>query len=292
MFLYGQNCDFMLLSAWVIIMKLFLEGNYTTPERESKKYIEVSSCGCYENITHFCTLRENGRIDYQLIYVKDGKMQVNTKSEKYVLNAGDIILYRPGVMQNYYSDGDSVTFYYIHFTGTGVCDMLSFFKEDYYSIGDFYELESFCRSYYESNWIMVNVNDMVYEGKLIMLFGIISDKIAAGYFPNDKDFSKIKKAVYHINTNYKKKLSVDELAKMCNMSKYYFIKMFKNAMGVTPQNYHTLLIMEYSKLMLTDTKMNISEIANSLGVYDSLYFSRMFKKNTGVTPSEYRKKNS
>ena len=50
--------------------------------------------------------------------------------------------------------------------------------------------------------------------------------------------------------------------------------------------------MEYSKLMLTDTKMNISEIANSLGVYDSLYFSRMFKKNTGVSPSEYRKKNS
>jgi len=125
-----------------------------------------------------------------------------------------------------------------------------------------------------------------------MLFGIISDKIASGYFPDDKEFSKIKKAVYYINTNYDKKFSVDDLAKMCNMSKYYFIKIFKNVMKVTPQNYHTLLVMEYSKLMLTDTKMNISEIANSLGVYDSLYFSRMFKKNTGVTPSEYRKKHS
>ena len=276
----------------VMIMKFFLADNYSNPEKESTKYIEVSNCGCYENITQFCTLRENGRIDYQLIYVKEGKMKVKTQTQKYELSAGDIILYRPGVMQHYYSDGDNVTFYYIHFTGTGVSDMLSFFKEDYYSIGDFYELESFCRSYYESNWIMENVNDMVYEGKLMMLFGIISDKIAARYFPNDKEFSKIKKAVYHINTNYDKKLSVDELAKMCNKSKYHFIKMFKNAMGVTPQRYQTLLIMEYSKVMLIDTKMNISEIANSLGVYDSLYFSRMFKKNTGVTPSEYRKKHS
>ena len=257
-------------------MRSFIYREVGSTDSVSDRYICVNNFGFYENIDNMDLRREKGRLDYQLIYVKEGKMKVNTKSDKYVLNAGDIILYRPGVMQNYYSDGDSVTFYYIHFTGTEVYNMLSFFKEDYYSIGEFYELESFCRSYYESNWIMGNVNDMVYEGKLIMLFGIISDKIASGYFPDDKEFSKIKKAVYYINTNYDKKFSVDDLAKMCNMSKYYFIKIFKNVMKVTPQNYHTLLVMEYSKLMLTDTKMNISEIANSLGVYDSLYFSRMF----------------
>lgn len=273
-------------------MKLFLERNYTTPERESQKYIEVSSCGCYESIPRFRIMRKNGRIDYQLIYVKSGKMKVNTEKKKYILNAGDIILYRPGVMQNYYSDGDDVTFYYIHFSGTGVQEMLSFFKDDYYSIGDFYDMESFCKSYYEAKWLLENINDMVFEGKLMALFGLVCDKICEHTFPTEKDFTKIKKAVYHINSNYNKKFILEDLAKMCNMSKFHFIKLFKTTMGVTPQKYHTMLILEYSKTMLTDTKLNISEISHSLGIYDQLYFSRIFKKNIGLSPIEYRRKYS
>lgn len=277
----------------VINMELYLANMTTTPAEESDKYISVTSCGTYENVSQFKIVRPEGRLDYQLIYVKDGTMIVTTKKGKSILGAGDIILFRPHEMQDYRSDGDNCASYcYIHFSGTGLGEMLSFFEKDYYSIGEFYEIESFCKSYYEAKWIRESVNDMVFEGKLMTLFGIIADKVNTRYMPSDSEFAKIKKAVYHLNTFYYEKINIDELAEMCNKSKYHFIKIFKNVMGVTPQRYHTLLVVGYGKQMLVDTKMNIGEIAHLLGIDDSLYFSRMFKKNTGMSPNEYRKKYS
>ena len=101
-------------------MKLYLDNMYTTPAKESGKYISVISCGTYENVSQFQTARPDGRIDYQLIYIKDGTMVVTTKKGKSILGAGDIILFRPHEMQDYRSDGDNYASYcYIHFSGTG-----------------------------------------------------------------------------------------------------------------------------------------------------------------------------
>jgi AraC-like DNA-binding protein len=72
------------------------------------------------------------------------------------------------------------------------------------------------------------------------------------------------------------------------MSKYHFIKVFKQAMGATPQAYMNLLLIDKAKLLLKNTALPISEIARELGVDDSLYFSRLFKKHCGVSPARYR----
>ena len=41
--------------------------------------------------------------------------------------------------------------------------------------------------------------------------------------------------------------------------------------------------------MLTDTDMNITEIAIKCGFNDSSYFATVFKRIKGVTPVKYRK---
>lgn len=270
-------------------MKFILENCYTTPDIESAKYIEVSNCGCAERTSTAHTLRKNGRRDYQLIYVKEGYLNIETKTQKYKLGAGDIILYRPHVLQNYYCNNNEVTYFFIHFSGTEVERMLLFFENDHYSIGDFHEFESFCHSYYEAKWLSKNVNEMVFEGKLITLFGIISDKINKHHPSNDKNVLKIKNAVYFINSNFNKKFTNDDLAEMCNMSKSHFIKTFKQALGVSPQKYRQIMALEYSKNLLRKTTLNISEISTCCGFDDSLYFSRIFKKETSLSPTEYKK---
>ena len=99
----------------------------------------------------------------------------------------------------------------------------------------------------------------------------------------------IDNAITYINEYYTNKLSNDELAKLCGLSKYYFIRRFTQKTGKTPQKYHTDLLLSKSTTMLTDTNLKIADIAESLGFEDSLYFSRIFKKLYGVSPMEYRK---
>ena len=46
----------------------------------------------------------------------------------------------------------------------------------------------------------------------------------------------------------------------------------------------------YITRLLTDTEMQIQEIATTVGYDDDRHFSRYFKRSTGFTPQAYRRR--
>ena len=127
------------------------------------------------------------------------------------------------------------------------------------------------------------------EGGLISLIGQIAERILDDGIHN-KTMAKIRPALDIMGSEFQVRRSNGELAELCSLSKYYFIKLFKSIMGVSPGQYYQKLIMDKSVNFLIDTSYNISEIANLCGFDDAFYFSRIFKKNFGISPVEYRKK--
>ncbi len=69
----------------------------------------------------------------------------------------------------------------------------------------------------------------------------------------------------------------------------HLARIFKKAYSVTPLQFVNSLRMERAKNLLSDTTMNVNEIADRLGFKDSVYFSKLFRKLTGQRPSEFRK---
>ena len=64
---------------------------------------------------------------------------------------------------------------------------------------------------------------------------------------------------------------------------------FKERNRVSPNEYLTILRVERSKQLLTETELSIKEIAVNVGYYDASSFIRRFKQITGVTPLQYRR---
>ena len=85
-------------------------------------------------------------------------------------------------------------------------------------------------------------------------------------------------------------LSLDDYAKLCNMSKSNFIKLFKEEKRISPQKYIANIRLNIAKELLNTTNLNISEIAQNIGFEDTYYFSNFFKKATGLSPLNYKKK--
>lgn len=94
-------------------------------------------------------------------------------------------------------------------------------------------------------------------------------------------------AVEYIKANYDKKLTVDEIASKAGLSKYYFLREFKNITGHTVIAYVNIIRCEYAKELLSGKRHNIHEIARLCGFESDSYFSSVFKKYTGQLPSEY-----
>lgn len=91
-----------------------------------------------------------------------------------------------------------------------------------------------------------------------------------------------------IDSNYMNNITVDTLAMLSNMSKYYFIRYFRKATGQTPVEYVNYVRIQKACEFLKEQDMKILDIAMAVGIQDLSYFNRMFKKIIGVTPTKYR----
>lgn len=85
-----------------------------------------------------------------------------------------------------------------------------------------------------------------------------------------------------------KKLNLNELARLCHMSKFELIRKFREGTGETPAKYLAKLRMGMAIAEIRGSDKSISEIALDLGYDDFSAFSRAFLRLTGRQPSSYR----
>lgn len=101
-------------------------------------------------------------------------------------------------------------------------------------------------------------------------------------------YSVIDPAIRRIHTGYSEKLTVDELAERCSVSKYHFCRVFKQATGVSAIQYLMRYRLKIAHALLGETGKNIAEIAWNCGFSDENYFYRCYKKQYGDSPLKKR----
>lgn len=103
------------------------------------------------------------------------------------------------------------------------------------------------------------------------------------------DDAVVQAAIGYMWRNYQQDVTLDRVAAHAMYSKFYFLRRFKAATGVTPGRFLTTIRLARSKeLLIGAPQMSITDIALEVG-YDSIgAFSTKFRQVVGMTPSEYR----
>lgn len=104
-----------------------------------------------------------------------------------------------------------------------------------------------------------------------------------------KEQSRIRDIYALIDERYQGKISVDEVAKFCNLTKPAFCRYFKKATGSTFIEFLNQYRISQSKRMLLTGK-NVTETCFECGFESLSYFNRTFKKVTGENPSAFKKR--
>lgn len=82
-------------------------------------------------------------------------------------------------------------------------------------------------------------------------------------------------------------LSVNDLAKHLNVSRFTLIRKFKKVNNSTPNFYIQKIRLEKAKELIKNKVANVTEIAFKVGFSSTTYFSYSFKKEFGVSPKEF-----
>jgi AraC-like DNA-binding protein len=89
-----------------------------------------------------------------------------------------------------------------------------------------------------------------------------------------------------LKAHYAENVSLSELARIANLSRFYLLRVFRRATGVPPHEYQTQIrVARARKLLRQDC--SILDAALETGFFDQSHFSRNFKRITGRTPGNY-----
>lgn len=84
-------------------------------------------------------------------------------------------------------------------------------------------------------------------------------------------------------------ISLEKIADYFNYNKCYLSRKYKKSFGMNIFDQIITFRLRRAKDLLSETDLNIVQIAAEVGYEDSKYFMRIFKKHEGITPSQYRK---
>jgi AraC-like DNA-binding protein len=92
----------------------------------------------------------------------------------------------------------------------------------------------------------------------------------------------------YIDAHIERRISVETLASLANLSVCYFVRAFKQSAGATPHDYLIRRRIERTMELLSSTDMPLSEIALAAGFADQSHCARRFRQHVGMSPRDYR----
>ena len=93
---------------------------------------------------------------------------------------------------------------------------------------------------------------------------------------------------HYINEHFHEDISVDQLASLSGLSRYYFIRVFRQETGYTPHEYLVNRRMATARYLLKYSSLSSKEICFQSGFSGESVFCSAFRKQHGMTPQQYR----
>ncbi|ULT25394.1 AraC family transcriptional regulator [Sphingobacterium sp. E70] len=102
------------------------------------------------------------------------------------------------------------------------------------------------------------------------------------------DNEKIDRIFKFVFNNFTKEIPLDQVATLANMSKHSFCRYFKSRTQKTFVQFVNEVRISESCRLITENKLQITNIAFACGFNSLSNFNKIFKSIKGITPSRYR----
>ncbi|MBO4490806.1 MAG: helix-turn-helix transcriptional regulator [Lentisphaeria bacterium] len=103
-----------------------------------------------------------------------------------------------------------------------------------------------------------------------------------------RGFPEFENAFLRIQKHKFEKLTLDQLAADCHMSRSSFEKKFRIVFGSSPGQYLINLKLAAAESLLRETGLTCAQIAERCGFSNQFLFSRLFSKRYKIPPRDYR----
>ncbi|QTH43110.1 helix-turn-helix transcriptional regulator [Cohnella sp. LGH] len=246
----------------------------------------------------------------ELIYVRQGQVELHIGGRSFIGQAGDLVLIGEGVIHSGYVVDTPPDYYTI------LLDRSRLASSDFMNVASRSMLTGKLRLP-----VLLQTGDDGYTNCITIIRSIIEEYVArsAGFELAIKSYlhvlllvlareygesadgedvrgeaakrrmERLKDAISYIEARYSDKLTVGEAARAAGMSPYHFCRVFKHAVGRTFTEYIHLYRIGKAEVLIRDTDLPITRIAEQTGFGTIQYLDELFKRYRGCTPMQLRR---
>ena len=103
-----------------------------------------------------------------------------------------------------------------------------------------------------------------------------------------RDAARLQPLLHYLAQHYMEVISVNQAAKVLNMSSSHFMRFFREATGSAFVTYLNRLRIFRAQALIGQSKLSINQVGEAVGFCDHSYFSCVFRRFSGIGPREYR----
>jgi len=118
----------------------------------------------------------------------------------------------------------------------------------------------------------------------------MADQTKKQVIPNDDLRARLWRARNFIDECYDQPLDLTQISKQACLSRYHFLRSFREAFDTTPRQYLIHRRIEKAKELLQKRSISVTDICFEVGFQSLGSFSTLFHKSVGDAPVTYRRR--
>jgi len=268
---------------------------YTASLFAKQNLIYLQEIGTSKYLQPYSSKRNN-LASYLFFIVRNGSGKLEYQNAAYSLSAGDCALINCNTPYTISSEEDLWSLSWIHFDGPTMYAIYEKFIErcgaPCFSTPDSNLFEELHKKIFDASTEDNYVRDMTLMGRLTDLLTDLMGSCwrKAPTQPSTLSQKKWIPVKEYIDNNFLREIRLDDLSDQFHINKFHLARKFKEAYGVTINQYIIDKRIAAAKELLRFSDLSITEISGESGFKAIAYFTRVFKAVEGVSPSKFKKK--
>lgn len=265
--------------------------NYPTDPAFAGLPCLLTESGCFLVGPHHYTTRD-GKNALLILYTLRGKGKLSYEGKTYSLPPASLVFLDCRKWHDYRADSpDGWSYRFLHFDGDGI----QFYKrqlESGFSVLQPSDTTQIDRYFAEIDRLTGDDSLIAVARRSNMVISILwrlleqhTAKIASSVNLR-ADMQEVRE---YIQSHLAEDLSLEQLLTVVHLSKYHFVRIFKESFGVTPGKYILRSRMSAARRLLVTTALPVYEIASMVGFTDTTSFYRAFRELEGSSPGSIRR---
>ena len=227
---------------------------------------------------------------YMLQFITKGEVHFELRGQKFTAKENELVLLDCHEPNHYWAEIPSRVKWF-HFNGNAIKPFLEYIYE-MNGNGHFSSRKAFKIDKYVDEILTLikkdGENEFVLSKNLYNILCEAAIPAVERFAISPRNKIAMDAAIRFMQENFHRQIMICDVAEHVNFSLFYFTRLFKKAMLVSPHLYLLNIRLAHAKKLLCETSDSIEDIARRSGFQSASYFIRAFKKAVNLTPNNFR----